>query len=504
MRTIFQTLRGNNGRVRMYRETVLGWVSSATNLLLGVARAKASALYLGATGIGLVAQFNFFSSWAAGIVSSGLGTGAIREISAARGRGDQDAEMELMQFVLIVPTAIALVATLIMIPLSGRLSMLLVGTQEYALGAAMAAIAIPFSVFTGAVNSIVSAHERPGRASVSAGISNLLTTVLVVVLILKLGIIGGLIGVVVSSVVNSGVVVLRERVLLRRVISTAWRPPRSPALRALAGIGITSLVLGTASSSGDLFIRGLLLRTWGIGAVGQYQPVFAVSSGYLLAFIGATAAYLMPRVSKLLHMGENGRASREMDAGIELALAVFTPAILGVMAGSLLLLKTLYSVEFVGAAPYLRVQLLGDILRVIAYSLGAALLPLNRLRSWSAIGLATVLANGGIALIAVPMLGGAGVALAYTTSWALNAGLTMLVIARSEVICLSRRTWILMGLGVVSVGAGLGAFSGRGSGPAVCTALSLAWVVYLVLRARHGGRRWLSRDALDQSGGESW
>jgi O-antigen/teichoic acid export membrane protein len=179
--------------------------------------------------------------------------------------------------------------------------------------------------------------------------------------------------------------------------------------------------------------------------------VYAISNLYLAGFIGVIGVYLFPTLTRMLESGDRAGAEKELDAGLRMMMLVFTPLIVLLAIAAPLVVRLLYSRQFDAAAPVLRIQLAGDVLKVCAYSLGAVLLPLRLTRWWAAIGLCTVAVNTGLAWFLLPALHLSALGLAYSASWAVNLGATLVVILRVRGAWLSRRNALLVGASIVSV-----------------------------------------------------
>jgi PST family polysaccharide transporter len=134
-----------------------------------------------------------------------------------------------------------------------------------------------------------------------------------------------------------------------------------------------------------------------------------------------------PRLAGQIGRGEAvGEAIAEQ---MELALLLALPMLLGVAATAPLLLHLLYSAEFVGAGPLLRLQTLGDAFKLLTVPLSFALLAAGRGKTFVVVEVLTCLMLVGTATLLIPRLGLEGAGVAYVLTLA-TYFVTMLLLVR--------------------------------------------------------------------------
>lgn len=433
------------------RATIATWLASGSIVVLGVVRAKVNAIALGTSGVGVIGQANYLSTWMGSIATIGLSTGCIRAIAAARARGDKDELRSVAHLAMLLPLAIGIILTVVVLAFAPQAATALMGTPSFWWIAALAAVSVPLNLFGGSIATVLQGEEQISRYARINTITGALNTVVVVVLVLTLHLVGAAIAVLLTSVVAVAVAIFVAPDAVAISFGRPFKLPSGPVRATILKLGVASLVLGVASTTGDLLVRARLVKLLGITAVGQYTPVFTISNQYLVVFIGAIGVYMFPTLTRLLESGDRADAEKELDSGLRMMLFVFTPGILFLILAAPLAVRVLYTAQFGPAVPVLRIQLIGDILKVCAYSLGAVLLPLHLTRWWAGIGLATVTLNLGLAWALVPILGLPAVGIAYTLSWVLNLGVTLWVLLRNDRGWLSGRSAVLAAAGALSV-----------------------------------------------------
>lgn len=462
----------------MIRATAATWGASASIVLLGIVRAKVNAVALGTSGMGIIGQANYLSTWVGSIATLGLSTGCIRALAAARARSDQEGERAVAHLAVIVPASIGVVVAVFAAAFSRELATEMLGSASLWWVAVLAMMSVPLNLISGGVATVLQGREQISRHARINATSAALNTVLVVGLVLTMGLAGAALGVLLTSVVGLVVTLYVARDAVGHAIGLPWRLPSRAVSLSIAQLGLASLVLGVTSTTSDVLVRSRIVGMLSVATVGIYQPVFAISNQYLLVFVGAIGVYLFPTLTRLLESGAVGEAEQELDRGLRMMLYLFTPIILAIVVLAPYVVSVLYSRAFLPAVLPLRVQLVGDVLKLCAYAVGAVLLPLGHTKSWIGIGMATVAVSFGLAWILIPVLGLVGVGMAYTASWACNLALTILVLRRSEGRWVRKRSAVIASVAVLSV-AGVvaaGALAGDVFGIGIGVVVLGVWV----------------------------
>jgi PST family polysaccharide transporter len=291
----------------------------------------------------------------------------------------------------------------------------------------------------------MSAVRRLTRASVTNAAATLAVLIPATIAFGLAGTIASvLIGSVVQSVVYIGELWLAYRE--RRWRLAAVRGARSES-RLLLGFGTVLLLGGIANWGSLLVVRTVLVRTLGELDNGLYQAVFGFSSQYIAMFMTWMAAYVFPRIA--------ARGTHQLDellnSGLRANLFLMVPVLCVVAALRDPLIHVLYSRAFVAAAPLVPVQVLGDYVRVVGWSMGVAFFALGRVRTHL---LLIAGQNALWVLLAVglmPHLGLQGVAVAYALSFVSWPLLAFPMLRTWFGFRLTGASWRLTGAGLAAV-----------------------------------------------------
>lgn len=474
------------------------WTLGAAGIsfLLALVQAKVAALVLGAAGVGIVANLGGYIPLVATLAFAVAGQGAVREIASARARGNDDEVAAVARYTAFAPLVLGVAATVLTIAIAPTLAALLVGEPAFAPLVMTAALAIPAMLAVISYQAVLQGHSRVGTIARATMAGGLIGTAASLALILAFGVPGALAGLVVSAVIQLAAFAVAAPWTLRLLAGVTRWVPRN--VRTIAAFGAASVTLLVASHGSTLLVRSEIARRLGLDAAGLYQPVAAVSDTYLELLIASTSVYLFPRLSALFATGALAEAGTEIARGLRLLIVVVTPVLVLAAAFSSPLLTLLYAAAFAPAAQTFELQMVGNVAKVVAWSVGAALLPAGLVRAWLLIGLVTVALRYGLANALIGDFGLVGVAIGYDVAWSWSAVASCWCVFR---IARIRVPWADVAAALLAAGAVSAVVAAKVIAPALvlpATALSLLlWLLYA--RARAGALVLAVRQGLARS-----
>ena len=184
-------------------------------------------------------------------------------------------------------------------------------------------------------------------------------------------------------------------------------------LRKLVSFGVITIITGTATTGSWLLIRRDILNIFGTTELGHFSAVTTLS-GVALSLVGtALGSFYLPKFAAAEGESRKVLLISVLKLISPVALAAF--AILQIFA--YLVVKILFSEEFLPMVPLLRWWALGDLARTVSYAFSYALLAKAHLRFmlatevifsamlcggiWAAIRLTGDITSAGIAYFAV-------------------------------------------------------------------------------------------------------
>jgi len=214
-------------------------------------------------------------------------------------------------------------------------------------------------------------------------------------------------------------------------LTSAMQHPKGKVFGEFFGIGLPSLVGLFVGLGAVLVVRGLVARWHGLPAAGHFDAAWSISLTFVVAFLASLQTYLLPALSE--GQSASGAWQKVLASAARLSILIAVPLLAGLIVLKPLLVRVLYSSEFMPALELLRWTLLGDYLRVIGWVLATNLIARADMRAYLGVELAW---NVVFVTVATAFLSGGieGVGPAYVAAYFVYL---LLLIGRS----LQRHAW---------------------------------------------------------------
>lgn len=470
-------------------------ISSVVTVLTSAARYKFLALHLGVEGIGRLGVLLTALTLCVTLFSVGIGSSGIRYVAASA----EDSSGATTRAALIQGSRwlalLSLGGCLLLLPFAtfGDYSDLLGGLSAGLTLSLVVAIAVsvassgPLALLNG-----MGRLQELAKANIFGAILGSALTVLAVFVSPQAAL--------ATAVVSVPAVILLFASWYARPFQSGHRLNRDALWQRFRPM----LVFGLAFSGSmllaslvQLVLRLLITRDLGIEATGHYQAAWTVANVYLGFVLTALAAEFYPRISAVAQDHVELNAQVNAQAGIILTIGV--PAVLAMMPAAPLLISLLYSADFTEAVPLLRWQLLGDILKLMGWSLGFLMLAKEAKRVYF---LSELIWNAVFLMTALPMVkwfGLKGLGAAYGCAYAAYLIATLLFARRVSGYVISRRVLLAVVLALIA-GVLMEMTIMRPAmigGNAIEAAIILSWIVFSLYHFKfnshiiHYVRRWI-------------
>lgn len=448
---------GSPGSTSLLGAAILGMGATVVVGLLGVARTKVLAVELEPAGLGLYGQMLTLLTALGAASGLGLGLGTTRVVAETRARGDREGLRTALEVSFALPLAFGLVLGLLLAGGSGALASLLLD-DDRALLVVFAALAVPLVALQGPLVHALQGFRDVAGAQGSNVFFGVVFTLASILGVLVGGLDGAVLALATSNVIYAVALAWRLRSLLRRAgVTLALRAGlrlgrlRDPRIQTMLAIGFASAFVGVAAWVGELAVRTFLLKHDGAGAAGIFQALQLVSVQLLGVIVVSIVFLSFTAITEAHAVDDRPLVRRTIDDTLRLALLLIIPTVLvlGLLRDQAIPL--LLSGGFDEAADLLPRQLVGDLLRTVAWVLGAALVPLGLTRLWAFVTTLTVAAYVITAAALVPSNSLDGAVLAYIVEWGVAAGLTLVVLVRRGLFAPSAMTGRTLAAAAVAV-----------------------------------------------------
>lgn len=338
-------------------------------MVFGLIRNKALALIVGAQGFGIWGLFNTYIEMLSQVALVGLDQSGARQI--AKNATDRENVGKSIYVTTRAIVVIALVVTCISVVLSRFFSKTIIGTDDYIVAFIVISFAILFNSIFKCNSSILiglGLVKALARSQIIGAISGSFISIAVVYLFRDKGIAICVMAVPFIAAITTGYFV--RKVELKPIYPGLEETKRE--LSALISIGVAFSAAGIIATVMTYISRVYLTNTFNLETVGIYQASWTISNLYIGVILNAMGVDLMPRLMRV--HDDNIAMNRLVNEQMELGLLIASLGVIGILAFSPLLLKLLYSGDFVQGSSIIQWQVLGVSLRVLAFPFSYAIM----------------------------------------------------------------------------------------------------------------------------------
>jgi PST family polysaccharide transporter len=349
---------------RILRSSALMGGAQVIVLAAAFVRAKAIAMILGASGVGLIGIFNAFSGNVASFAGWGLGTSGVRLIAGA----PDDQKSAKIAAVRRMGWALSLLGLALALLLFWPVGIATFASSQYASEMAIVALAVPCVIASSAWSAVLQASGKVAslaKVQIAGALAGLLLGLPVIFLWRTTGI---ALSILFAAAVPAFVLWRAARADYQ---VSAGSSPESADIGRLVKLGGALMLVGWLGQLSAYLVRLAIVRQEGLDAAGYYQAAFAISGslpGFVFAAMGAD---FFPRVAAAKDEAEaRSITEKQILAGLLLGI----PLIIGLLTLGKICVRLLFANSFDAAIPLLTWMTWGIFVRIIAWPLGFRLL----------------------------------------------------------------------------------------------------------------------------------
>jgi O-antigen/teichoic acid export membrane protein len=357
-------LSAENYQKRDYIAAILFGLTTAVRLGLGLVVIKIIAELGGPEGMGLLGQFMGVLAIVAIFSGGGISTGVTKYLAQNRSQGLDSTNYLQTALAITLYSSIFLAIAILLSASWG--SRLLFGTEAYT--SVIAVIAI-FQIFLGFNNFSLAVMN--GRKDVvgycAATILGAFLGAIGMYCIAKNGgtdqLMLGLLVFTTSTAIFSPTFLWFRHPELRHALKPIFN--RMAALKLIRFSGMQLMTVLTLPIA-QIFIRSNIEDQYGWEIVGYWQGVNKISDAYLQFFLIYLANYFLPRLAETLKTEDLKRLVFDLFK-IILPISIISTTI--IYLTRYLFIDLLFSPTFIPMADYFTFQLIGDVFKILAYTL---------------------------------------------------------------------------------------------------------------------------------------
>ncbi|MBP2283106.1 O-antigen/teichoic acid export membrane protein [Flavobacterium sp. CG_23.5] len=354
----------------MKATSIFGGVQVFT-ILISIIRSKFIALFLGATGLGIVGLLNSTTSLIGGITNFGLSTSAVRDVSVANNNGD-DMRVGLVVSVLRRWVWVTgAFGTLLVLLLSPWLSEITFGNSNYIWSFALISVTLLFNQLNIGQLVVLQGMQKLqylAKASLAGSFLGLLVTVPLYYFFGNDGIVSALIIASVVSFVISWY--FANKVHITKVSLTnelAFSEGKS-----MLKMGFLISLSGLLVTASTYIIQLYISYRGGVDQVGLFTAGFSIINTYVGLVFTAMATDYFPRLSAVAKSNELSKKTINQQA--EVSILILGPILIAFLVFIKLIIIILYSNTFVAIEEMVLWLALATFFKATAWSVSFILL----------------------------------------------------------------------------------------------------------------------------------
>lgn len=351
---------------QIFKATSLFGGVQVITIIISIIRSKFVAIWLGSAGVGVMSLLNAPLGIITTLTGFGLSVSAIREISQASANGDNSALAKIIKTFRRWVWFTGLLGMIITIILSPYLSYWSFSNTDYV----WSFVFLSGTLLLTDISNGQSALLQGTRRLKEMGQSKIIGVVLGLFTSLPLYYFYGLEGIVPSIIITAFSSLIlswyySRKIKLEKVEITYKESYKNGLDMVKLGIFLTlSGLIGTAIR---YLISAYISREGGVDQVGLYQAGFGLITGYVGIVFTAMATDYFPRLAGT----NNNKDSIEIiNQQIEMSVLIIAPICVSLTIALPIVVKLLYTVDFLSIIPMLEWFLLSIIIKGVVWAVG--------------------------------------------------------------------------------------------------------------------------------------
>lgn len=358
-------------------------IPTAISFVNSFVKNKLLAIIVGPAGLGIYSQLMTLSTLFTSVFPFGS-MGIVKYVSSYFHDARYREINSLLTYFIKRNLIYSFICVLLLLFFYGKISDLLFADSSYGNLLFLFSIFIPLSLVLNFIDIYFRGIRQINKYVLFLSLNSISSVVISVPLIIYLGLEGAVLSLILSAFVNFliGLIILKRERLLPNLRDS--QPTEKLTVYNVYKLGFAAVTTMLAQQISFLLIKSLIASRLGLSSVGMFQCVFSISYGYFGIFYSLLITYSLPKVSTFKHITE---INKELNNTFKFLLLLFTPLILTIFTTRTLVIKILFTSEFLNAKNLLILQLPAEFVRAISWVFGLWLIPNLKIKQWVAFDL---------------------------------------------------------------------------------------------------------------------
>ena len=328
----------------------------------GFVAGKVVAMFTGPSGVAIIGQFTNFVAIILTVSNGAINTGVVKY--TAEYEEDEPKLKQLFSTSLRISVYCSLGIGSMLLLFSRSISEWVLKSQIYSAAISVLGLTVIFYSLNTLLISILNGKKQIKQYTIVNTAGSLIGLVFTVILVFFYKIQGALFSIVLAQSVVFFVT-------LFFVIRSEWfswsyfkQPIELSLVKKLGGYSLMALVSVFTAPVVQMLLRDMIITKINLDAAGYWQGMMRVSDGYLLLITTALSTYYLPKLSSL-------KTDKELRNEIFYGYKIILPAVfvgcLVIFFSRFLIIKILYTNDFIAMEQLFLFQLIGDFFKISAW-----------------------------------------------------------------------------------------------------------------------------------------
>lgn len=325
--------------------------------------AKIVAVYTGPTGLAMIGQIQSVVGIFNGLVNAPAASGVIR-YTAENSEAGYDAcspwWRAALQWILVILAILIPLGILISKPLS----LWLFNNNDYYWIIIIACCGLPFAAANTLITSVLNGQQKYKRYVILGMIANIISTGFMITFVYFANIEGALIAAVINSAIAGGVMIVASLRQPWFKLKYWWGKTTSEQRKKIGGYVLMAMTSAFTVPISLILVRNILIAQVGWAQTGEWQAVWKISEVYLSVITLSLSTYYLPRLSSITSFCE---IKQEINKTALIIMPIVIVMAFGVYLSRDIAISLLFTEEFSGASKLFAIQLIGDVIKILAW-----------------------------------------------------------------------------------------------------------------------------------------
>jgi O-antigen/teichoic acid export membrane protein len=361
-------LGGISSYKSIFKATSLFGGMQVIQIFLNLVRGKIIALLLGPAGVGLNSLFVSSVTMISNITGLGLNFTAVRDIAKANESGDRERLSAVIVTFKRWLAGSAIIGVIAVVLLSPLLSVYTFKNYDYT----FSFIALSFMLLFGALSSgnaslLQGTRNLKGYAlhSLTGSLSALVVSVPLYFFYGTKGIVPALI---ISALITFLFSIYYASAIKRERVKVSWSESWSGG-KDMVKLGVAMMLATSIGSLVHYLINTYISNSASVADLGLYQAGMSITSQSIGLVFSAMAIDYYPRLSAI--SDDNIKVKEMVNQQGEITMLIATPVLILLSVAAPLIIRLLYSSDFLPVTGFLRILAIGMMFKAASYSIGA-------------------------------------------------------------------------------------------------------------------------------------